>query len=1086
MKLTAIILLSACLTTSAKGISQTISLSEKNAFLSEVFKKIEKQTNYTFAYTGSTLSQAKRVTVEINNGTLEQVLVLCFKDQPFTYTIIENTIAVKPKKEEGPNEQATSQPPPIDIKGRVVNENGEPVEGVTVTVKGTKNATATNVNGVFELKGVDENAFLVFSGVNVESYEVKLDGKTDLATINLKTKIIKGLNVTVSTGYWNTTQRLNTGSISKVSGEDINKQPVSNPLLALAGRVPGLIITQTSGINGAGVKVQLRGQNSLLQGSEPFYIIDGVPYAAANSTVNQITNATGAVAGLSPFNFLNPSDIESIEVLKDADATAIYGSRGANGVILITTKKGKAGKTNVGFNIYNGWSMVTRTMEMMNTQQYLEMRREGFKNDGLTPTATTAPDLLLWDTTRYTDLKELVYGDAAHTLDMQLSVSGGNSNTRFLISGGFHRETNVFRSDMSDKKGSIHFNLGHNATDGKFSMNFTGSFVYNKNQLPSSDPASIRLPPNVKIYDSVGKLNWIEGGATFRNMNLTNPLAVLNTLYTGEFKNLILNLQPVYRIAKGLHLKTNLGYNQVNGDEIRANPSTSLDPYGTALPSAAFANKTQKSWIIEPQLRYGRAIGNGKIDVLLGATWQENTSRGTSITGLNYNSDILLGSISGAGTVNTSNSYSQYRYQAIFGRLNYNWREKYILNLSGRRDGSSRFGPEKQFSNFGAIGAAWIFSNEKFFQRNLSFISFGKLRASRGITGNDQIGDYRFLDSWSSSSNTYHGGNSLTPTALFNPVYSWEVNKKSEIGLDLGFVKDRIIFSADYFRNKCSNQLINYALPIQTGFNTIVKNLDALIQNKGFEFQVTSKNISVKDFTWTSSLNLTIQRNKLLEFPGLASSSYASTYIVGQPVSARMKYHLLGVDPATGLYQFEDADRSGTINSADRISIVKTDPKFYGGFLNSFGFKGIQLDVFFDFRKQTGENYLLNFNASTPGYNYQNQPLIALNRWQKPGDISQIQRFTSSTGPVVTAYANLVGSDGVYSDASFIRCKNVSLSYDFPAAWLQRLHMEKGMIYLRAQNLFTITNWLGADPETQNLFSTPPLKTIAAGLEINF
>ena len=1087
MKLTAIILLSACLTASANGFGQTISLSEKNAYLSEVFKKIEKQTNYTFAYTGSQLSQAKRVTVEINSGTLEQVLALCFKDQPFTYTIIENTIVVKPKIE-GPNKQATSEPPPIDIKGRVVNENGEPVEGVTVTVKGTKNATATDVNGIFELKSVDENATLFFSGVNVESYEVKLEGKTDLATINLKTKIIQGLNVTVSTGYWQTTQRLNTGNISKVSSEVIGQQPVSNPLLALSGRVPGLLITQTTGFAGAGVNVQLRGQSSLLQGTQPFYVIDGVPYGPQNIPINLVPNAT-STAGVSPFSLLNLSDIESIEILKDADATAIYGSRGANGVILITTKKGKAGKTKIDVNVYSSWSNVARSPTFLNTQQYVQMRKEAFINDGITPTLSTAPDLFAFDTTRYTDLKELLIGNTAVVTNVQLSVSGGNSNTQFMISGGFHRETTVFPTDLTDKKISTQFSLNHLSSNGKFSASLSSSFMFDKNELPGGfDPMTyLRYPPNMKIYDSLGKLNWSEKAVAFRTLSIVNPLSGLLAKYSGKNTNLISNLRLQYKIMNGLHIRTNIGYNQVNGDEINTNPSTTFDPTSGILPFSYFSNQARKSWIIEPQAEYSRNITDGKMNVLIGASWQDNSYNNTSVLAENYSSDILLNSIAGAGLATTSNSYSQYRYNGVYGRVGFNWKDKYIINLSGRRDGSSRFGPEKRFSNFGAVGLAWIFSEEEFIKNNLKFLNYGKIRGSYGITGNDQIGDYRYLDGWTASSNTYQGISSLNPSALFNPVYSWEKNRKLEMGLEFGIANNRVFFSADYFKNRSGNQLVTYTLPIQTGFASVLTNLDAVIRNSGFEFQLTTKNVSSRIFSWTTSFNLSIQRNKLLDFPGLANSSYASLYIIGEAVTARSKYIFIGVDPTTGLNQFQDINSDGILNKTDQVLMGDLTPKAFGGLSNTIEYKNFQLDVFFEFRKQDGYNYLFSL-GNTPGFRYTNHPDMVQDRWQKPGDIANNQKYSaSSSSPAIANFNSfLKNSDGVISDASFIRCKNISLSYNFPQGLLDRWHLARCRFYAEAQNVFLITDYKGADPENQNLFVFPPLRTVAAGIQLTF
>ena len=1089
MKLTAIILLSACLTANAEGFGQTISLSESNISLTEVFKKIEKQTDYTFAYTGRQLSQAKRVTLEINKGTLEQVLALCFKDQPFTYTIIEKIIVVKPNKEAFNDEikSPSSSLPLIDITGRITNQSGEPMAGTSVKVKNTDKGTTTNNNGEFVLKEVNENATLEISFIGYETQTITVNGRQ---SINVRmTAATKQLDEMIIQAYGTTTRRFNTGNISKVSGEDIAKQPVSNPLAALQGRVPGLLITQTSGLNGDAMKVQIRGQNSLLQGSEPFYVVDGIPFADGSSFLNQ-SQMPLAASGISPFNLISPKDIESIEVLKDADATAIYGSRGAHGVILITTKKGKAGKTTVAASMSTGISKVTRTMDMLNTQQYIQMRREALKNDGLTPTVTNAPDILLWDTTRYTDLKKLFLGGSANYTDIGLSVSGGTTNTQFIFSANYNKQTNILSGDLGDKGISGRLNLNHASENRRFSMNLGINFSSYKDVLPLSDlSVSVNLLPSIKLYDSAGNLNWQEAGVFYKDVFVGgNPLATLKTKYTGDFQNFTSNLTTRYKILPGLSGVINLGYTIRSGDENTIIPSAAIDPYLGTLPSSYFGMDRTKRWILEPQLEYSIDVAKGKLDVLVGGTWQETITKGQYVQGTNYANDIFLNSIAGAGNVSTSNSYSQYRYEAFFGRLNYNFREKYIANITGRRDGSGRFGPSKRFSNFGAAGFAWIFSKENFFQTLLSPFSFGKIRFSYGATGSDQIGDYKFLDTWTVSPNTYQGINSINPTALFNPDYSWERVKKFEAALDLGLLKNRILISASYFRNICNNQIVSYSLPIQTGFNSIGKNLDAVIQNKGWELEIVSNNLRSKTINWRTSFNISIHRNKLVKFPGLASSSYANTYVIGQPVNIDKQYQFNGVNDTTGIYQFTDIDKSGGFNSTDRVMLKNTNPQFFGGLQNSFSYKQFELDIFFEFRKQTGSNYFDALATFPAGHIGRNQPIIVLDRWQKAGDLSTIQRFTAtSSNPAYRAGSTLIASsDGSYSDASFLRLKNISAAYTLLQSLSKKIHIESCRFYIQAQNLFVITNYIGSDPETQSILRMPPLRTIVAGFQIKF
>jgi TonB-linked SusC/RagA family outer membrane protein len=1081
MKLIVLLTIVACVQTNANGYAQTINLSLKNVTIEKVFKEIEKQSSYHFIYTKEQLENTVSISIDLRDATITAALDICFKGQPIIYTIHSPYIIIKRKEEKMVAEAMDNIQ--TNVKGRVTNEAGEGIAGVTIAIKGSTIATASNDDGQFELDFTGTYTTLEISCIGYKKTEVVFSGR-NFISVRLET-VVNSLDETIVIGYGNTTRRLNTGNVSKVNAEEISKQPVANVLGALQGRVPGLLITQSSGVPGATYKVQIRGQNSLFQGSDPLFVIDGVPFLAGNSTINQINTA----ALLSPFNLINPADIESVEILKDADATSIYGSRGANGVILITTKKGKAGKTRFTANVFSGASKTTRTMEMLNTTQYLEMRKEAFANDGITANAVNAPDLFAWDTTIHQDLKELLTGGTGYITDAQISVSGGTESTHFLMSWGLNKQTTVFPGDLSDTRGTFHLNLDHSPGDKKFFIRLSTSYGSDKNTLSSYDLSTyINMPPHIHLYDSSGKLNWKEGGSSFYSLGITNPLAYLLQEYTGKFDNLVSSVQAGYRILKQLNFKASFGHNLMLADEVRINPSTSLDPATNQLPFSYFGKRKSQNWIIEPQLDYVKTFSKGKLNLLIGGTWQENKDELFSVTASNYTNDLQLRSTAAAGNVVTNNNYSQYRYMSFFGRANFSWQDKYIANLTARRDASSRFGPGKQFSNFGSIGAAWIFSKENFIAEILPFISFGKLRASYGTAGNDNIGNYQYLDTWNNTSTTYQNSPGLIPSRLYNPDYSWEVNKKLEAAIDLGFFKDRLKVSVSYFKNRCSNQLVPYTLPIQTGFSSVNQNLDALIENKGFEFFITGRNIVTKNFNWTSIVNLTIHRNKLLEFPGLAISSYATTYAIGEPVSVKKLYQFLGVDPVTGIYQFNDADRNGIFNVADRIVLKNTEPKFYGGFQNSFSYKNFQLDIFLEFRKQEGLNYLYTQVTNVPGYDFRNQPEIVQDRWQKQGDVSPIQKFTSSFS--TQAYTNgafyLSNSEALFSDASFIRCKNVFLSYHLSNDILQKMKMENLMIYLQGQNLFTLTNYTGADPENQNLYVLPPLQTFAAGIKLIF
>lgn len=1094
MNVTAIFLITACLTASAHGYSQKVTLDEKNVPIEKVFKVIEQQTGYVFFFDYALLAKAKKVTITAKNADLLQVLDLCFKDQQFSYEIIDKTVVVKKKKPfentNDPNIQTSVVSATIDVKGKVTNENGDPLEGASVKVKGTTLGTTTNTLGEFTLKAVDENATLIFSYAEHETVEFKVNGRTNI-TAALKRSEGELKEVVINKGYYTEKQKLSTGNVSTVKAVDIQKQPVNNPLLALQGRVPGLEITQANGVPGSSVKVRIRGQNSFNNGNEPLYIIDGIPYSS------QLLPGLGNILGTTahdlqgntifgnPLSFINPADIESIDVLKDADATAIYGSRAANGAILITTKKGKTGKMKVDVNAYTGWGKITRKVPMLNLQQYLQMRREAFNNDGTVPDRTWDYDLTLWDTTRSTDWQKYFIGGTSHYSNIQASISGGNNQVQYLIGAGYNKETTVFPGDFDDSKASVHFNITSSSANQKFKIMLTGSYLSDDNKLFQQDLTKYTyLAPNSpKLFNDDGSLNWAHDASGFSTWN--NPMTYMLKKYKNITNNLITNATVRYEILAGLEIKTSLGYTNLQSKEISTSPLSSIDPlyirFGVKSNSN-FADNSVRSWIIEPQISYKRQFGKGKFELLIGSTFQSNNSEGTVISATGFSTDALIENKKAASIINiTSTTNTQYKYNAGFARLNYNWADKYLINVTGRRDGSSRFGPANRFHNFGAIGAAWVFSNENFIKNNFNFLSLGKIRGSFGTTGNDQIGDYRYLDLYYATNFNYQGLNGLIANNLFNPALQWEETKKFELALELGLFNDRVYLSGSYFNNKSSNQLLGYALPTIAGFTSINANQDALIRNNGLEIQLNAAIVQGKKLRWTSSINLTKSTNKLVSvganYVGLRS-------IVGHSLNSTYNTHFMGVDPATGKYKFLGKN-GGAVFSADSFYFDKDlNPDFYGGFQNSFSYNRFQLDILFQFVKQIGMN---NIYGNYPGENQSlpNQPTSVLDRWQNVGQIKTIQKF-SQDGSLSSSNQAILSSDASYSDASFIRLKNVALSYTIPDVLKSKLRMSNCRFYVQCQNLLTITNYKGLDPETRSSSTLPPLRVITTGIQLTF
>jgi TonB-dependent starch-binding outer membrane protein SusC len=1096
MKLTVFLIIIG-LHVSAAGISQTITYSAKNVSLEKVFKAIKKQTGYFVVFDKKTLENTATINIDAKNFPVQEFMQLVLKDQSLSYLVRNTTIVIQPSTDNIDSRSIapvfSNEQPPIDIKGRIVNDKGEPVAGATVTIKGSKRATSTDADGNFLLNGVEEKAQLIITGANIENYEVNIKGQS-LLDITVQQKL-SPLDQIQIIAYGTTTKRLSTGSISTVKAADIEKQPVTNPLQALQGRVPGLMIEQSSGLPGSGFTVQIRGQNNITnfgKTSDPLYIIDGVPY---NSQLVRFPLNSSLGVG-SPLDLINPKDIESIDILKDATATSIYGSRAANGVILITTKKGKSGPMSLNIDFYSGFNKPVRGINLMNKEEYLEMRKEAFKNDGLEPGVGDYDLNGIWDTTRNTNWIKLIEQNTARFNNAQLSVSGGNEFNQYLIGAtGSKQETGypaILKDDGVSEFLALHFNMSNSSRDKRFQLILSGSYQSAKNTVQSipSGTASLLAPDAPKIFNSDGSLNWQpinegEPGTFF------NPFSNLLKPYKALKSNLVSNMILNYKIIKGLDFKTSFGYTNMTIDETNLNPAISFDPgYKIASGFASYQSSKAKGWSIEPQLNYNLKIGNDALTVLVGSSFQENKNVGQALSGQGYSSDALLGSIQSASTITRGGSKNnQYRYNAAFGRLNYNIQNKYIIEANVRRDGSSRFGPGKQFHTFSSIGGGYIFSNELFIKNKISFLSFGKIKGSYGTAGSDFFSDYQFLDLYYATAGApYQGIAGLYPGNQYNPNLAWEESRKMDVGIELGFLKDRMFLEAGYYKNKYGNQLVSSPTSIVTGFNSIPENRNAIVQNSGLELTLNTTNIKSKNLFWTTSFNISINKNKLVDFPDFESSNYKNIYVKGKSINIVKLFDYVGVNSETGINEF--IDRNGEITNtpvdpSDKTIIIDKTPKYFGGFQNSISYKSFQLDFLFQFVKQIGEN----INNTMTGFGYPgqfnyNMPSVMINRWQKPGDKAEYQKF--STGydyyySYVVAAQSLWG----YSDASFIRLKNLALSWEIPKQWQNAIRLKKCRMYLQGQNLLTITNYNGMDPETRG-FNLPPVHVWTMGFKAAF
>ncbi|WP_308993903.1 SusC/RagA family TonB-linked outer membrane protein [Mariniflexile litorale] len=972
-----------------------------------------------------------------------------------------------------------------EISGTITDAQGVPLAGVTIIIKGTQKGSISDFNGTYAIPAT-KNEVLVFSFMGFKTQEMAIQGRTQW-DVQLETDVTTLNTVEINAGYYTVKDKERTGNIAKLEAKTIEKQPVNNPLAAMQGHIAGVDIVQTTGLPGGGYQMAIRGKNFMNGSTEPLYIVNGVPFGAQSLASLEISVGINA-GNISPLNAINPSDIESMEVLKDADATAIYGARAANGVVLITTKKGKAGSTRFQAHLSSTLGQVAHFLDLMNTEQYLEVRREGIVNDGFGAFLDNPafdfiwPDLKTWDQTRYTDWQKELIGGIAYRNHAQLSVSGGSEHTQFLVSGSFQKETTVFPGDAHYKKASVHHTINHQSHDGRFKINLSSIYSVEHNQMPRTDLTGLAytLVPNAPaLYDAAGNLNW-------ENNTWNNPLASLEEEYQAQIHTRMANLGLSYHVLPHLEFKTSLGYNTYGMDSYKTLPSSARNPKLGFTPenysSISTNSATRQSWIVEPQFDWKQAWSDVLLSVLVGTTFQQEATDQLVQKGTGFPNNRLLRNLSAAKTLEVKqDSDSEYKYQALFGRINIQWKDAYILNLTGRRDGSSRFGPGKQFGNFAALGAAWLFLENGFLKHSKVF-SFGKLRGSYGTTGSDNIGDYKFLDTYSVTGYDYNGTSILEPTGLFNPLFGWETNKKLEAAVELGFFKDRILLNTVWYQNRSANQLIGIPLATTTGFTELTGNFDATVENTGFEFEIRAINIHSKNFQWRSTFNMSLPKNRLVKFPGLETSTFANRYDIGKPLTIRHLYHALGVDSDTGLYQFEDYNEDGHIRSLDdKQWIEDMAPKLYGGLGNTLTYKNLTLELFFQFKKQQAFNPLVS--AAAPGFNT-NGSVALWNRWQHPGDTNPIMRAISGLDPsVFESIENQSASSAAVSDASFVRLRNISLAYRLPKNLSGGCDLN---VYLQGQNLWTLSNYDGPDPEQPSSIIMPPLRQMTVGVQLGF
>ncbi|MBT1696144.1 TonB-dependent receptor [Fulvivirgaceae bacterium PWU4] len=958
-----------------------------------------------------------------------------------------------------------------NVKGIVKDDTGAPVPGATVAVKGTASFAVTDADGQFVLASAKEFPFSIqvnlvgFRPQEVEIYELL----GDPLEVTLKTDNL--LDEVVVVGYGTQERKNLIGSVTKVDPAAIKTIAAGSFDAQLQGKVSGVQISSNTGVPGEVVNVRVRGATSINADNDPLYVIDGV-FINGNSLQ---TISTGGKA-TSPIADINPADIESIEVLKDAEATALYGSRGANGVVIITTKRGTyEQKPTVNFNASYGWAKAAKLWDLATGPEHAQLVNEwwintGIDNPALNRTFANRP---------FRPVSEVINGEAGRGLpeeqqtydrlsqvfrtavsqNYDLSLSGGTTNTKYYIGGGYNKQESILRP-IEFERGSFKLNLDQKIND-KIQVGTSNTVTRTfRNQARAGDgprggllQAALHTPTYLSPYNEEGVL---VGRAGFDNVELL----LENYDVSSVSLRYIANLYGEAELLPGLTFRTSFGVDYNNYDEKEYWNTFLLEGAQGGLATSSVSQFS--SLLNEQTLAYKKDLGKHTFGILIGNTLQSDVLTRTYAEGRGFASNDLK-TISSAASSTSTQSWSKSNLASFFSKINYSFNDRYLIDASLRADGSSRFGAENKWGYFPSVGAAWRAKQESFL-KDVDLITDLKLRASVGLTGNQNgIGNFAAQGLWSGSA-PYQNSPGISPQQLSNPDLKWETTKQFNIGVDVAVLKDRVALEFNYYDKYTTNGLLLVAIPSKTGFSNYWKN-GAEISNKGFEFTLNTVNISNNDLSWTTSLNISRNVNNIekLEDPLRYGSRDLILQQQGSPLYSFWVYKERGVDPQTGNVIYDEVVEDGKITTDDRQIYGSIWPDFFGGITNNVNYKGFDLGVFFAF-SYGNEVYNHNrFFGEGGGARDAARVIFKSNvaRWQQPGDITNVPR---PDGVNVNNYRD--GGSRWLEDGSFLRLRSLTLGYTLPSQLTQRLNVSSLRLYLAGTNLLLFTNYTGLDPES--------------------
>ncbi|MCF2504129.1 TonB-dependent receptor [Dyadobacter sp. CY107] len=1049
-------------------LSKKISLQAQEQEVKKVLSLIEKQAGVRFIFSSKLIQSGRKVNIQQSNQELSKVLNDFLVPLGLTYEVSGKNIVIRPSDaaKSADNAEASIKSElirstDITIKGKITDsETKEPLPGVNILIKGTQSGTSTDATGSYTLSVPDANTILVLSFVGYEPQEVKVGNRTEI-DITLKTDQ-KSLEEVLVVGYGTVKKSDVTGSVSSVKSGELTAYPALGTVQALQGRAAGVQIQSNNGEPGSNFKVRIRGGTSINASSDPIYVVDGF------------------VGGAIP----PPEDIESIEILKDASATAIYGSRGANGVIMVTTKKGQSGKPKIEFNTSFSTQKEINRLDLLNASQFLDYVKEARPN-----VVSQGAD---------TDWQDQIFRKGA-IQNHQVSVAGGSDAVKYYVSGAYYDQKGVIlNSDYNrfsitsniDIQAAKRLKLGLNLFAQRVSRNQARTQEGSSGLTPGVTSSAFKFEPDQPIVGANGRF-------TVARLNdpIDNPYAIATQLQNESLNDRVQgNFYAEYSIWDDLKFRITLGATTNSGRTGEFTPTTLND--GRNVGGSATVRGTKSTLLLnENYLTYTKKIGtNHDISAMLGYSYQTSSSENWGGTGQSFITDaVSYWNLGGASVWQSPTSgLTEWQLASYYARLTYGLLDRYLFTANIRQDGSSNFSKNHKWATFPSGAFAWKLSSEPFMQ-NVTAISQWKWRVSYGLTGNQAIEPYQTMSRFSNVYTIINGVpvNAVRPTTVANDDLTWETTHQLNIGTDFSMLNNRLNITADYYRRVTKDLLFSVQLPQYSGYSNQLKNIGS-VENKGFELTVNTRNL-VGEFKWNTDINFSLNRNKVLSLPNGTDILYASgpghlvglgqTQILreGQPVGSFYGWIYDGVyqegdsfipgggfETAAGGEKFRDIDgkkdangqltgeADGMLNSDDRTIIGNPHPKFIWGLTNDFSWKGIDLNVFF---QASQGNDMLNYTLMElnllSGIN--NATTDALNRWTPTNTNTNVPKaMAGRTRRVSTRWVE---------DGSFVRLKNISLGYNIPKSVVDKLHISKLRIYASAQNILTFTKYKGFDPE---------------------